>query len=210
MFHSFVFCCLCFWRLVVFADGAEKIISEMEGHSVTLESNLNELQEHDLITWRFEPLNTKIAEIDKDKNIFSIYDDVPDGRFRGRLKLDHQTGSLTITHTNTTDSGLYHVTISRTGGRTAIRFNVTVYGPSDPSANLTALISAAAAAGFLLLILAVVIFFICRKHRKTEPQVEPREEEVTYADTTFHKRNEPQSSAKQEEDVVYAGVVTRR
>jgi len=114
----------------VFADGAEKIISEMEGKSVTLESGVTKLQEHDLITWRFEPLNTKIAEIDKDKNIFSKYDG-PDGRFRGRLKLDHQTGSLTITHTNTTDSGLYNVTISRTGGRTAIRFNVTVYGESQ-------------------------------------------------------------------------------
>ncbi|XP_039538598.1 SLAM family member 9-like isoform X3 [Pimephales promelas] len=134
MFHSFVFCCLCFWRLVVFADGAVRIISVMEGDSVTLESGVTKLQEHDLITWMFEPLNTKIAEIDKDKNIFSIYD-VPDGRFRGRLKLDHQTGSLTITHTTTTDSGLYHVTISRTGGRTAIRFNVTVYGVFSSETN---------------------------------------------------------------------------
>ncbi|XDV24135.1 hypothetical protein PO909_028392 [Leuciscus waleckii] len=126
MFCSFVFCCLCFWRLVVFAD-AVKNVSVKEGDSVTLESGVTQIKERDLITWIFEPLKTKIAEIDKDAGIFKT-SDVPDGRFRDRLKLDHQTGSLNITNTRTTDSGEYKVTISRsTGGTTTIRFNVTVY-----------------------------------------------------------------------------------
>uniref|UniRef100_A0A671PQQ9 Ig-like domain-containing protein n=1 Tax=Sinocyclocheilus anshuiensis TaxID=1608454 RepID=A0A671PQQ9_9TELE len=38
--------------------------------------------------------------------------DSPDGRFRDGLELDHQTGSLTITNTRTTDFGLYEVKIS--------------------------------------------------------------------------------------------------
>jgi len=99
----------------------------MKGDSVTLESGVTQIKERDLMIWRFEPLNTKIAEIDMEFGTFSTYDG-PDGRFRDRLKLDFQTGSLTITHTRTTDSGLYIVTISRREGMTTIRFNVTVYG----------------------------------------------------------------------------------
>ncbi|KAK7136661.1 hypothetical protein R3I93_016873 [Phoxinus phoxinus] len=104
----------------------------MEGDSVPLESGVTQIQKNDLIRWWFGPLKTRIAEIDKAAGIFSTYV-VPDGRFRGRLQLDNQTGSLTIMNTSTTDSGEYNVTISRsTGGITTIRFNVTVYEVHAP------------------------------------------------------------------------------
>uniref|UniRef100_A0A8C1TGF1 Immunoglobulin domain-containing protein n=1 Tax=Cyprinus carpio TaxID=7962 RepID=A0A8C1TGF1_CYPCA len=124
MFDRFWFC-LCLWRLVgVFADSdAVKSVSVMEGDSVSLQTNTKLLAE-DLITWTFGLSEIHIAQIIKEAGIFSTYDG-PDGRFRDRLKLDHQTGSLTITNTRTTHSGIYQVTISGRKEKT-YRFNVTV------------------------------------------------------------------------------------
>jgi len=53
--------------------------------------------------------------------IFSTFD----GRFRDRLKLDDQTGSLTITHTTTEHTGVYQLELN--GLKiTSKRFNVSV------------------------------------------------------------------------------------
>ncbi|XDV23454.1 hypothetical protein PO909_028028, partial [Leuciscus waleckii] len=69
--------------------------------------------------WRTVHNNSLIA-------IINYKTDFPDERFRDRLKLDEKTGSLTITNTRTTDSGLYRVTSSRT--ETPLNtFNLTVY-----------------------------------------------------------------------------------
>ncbi|XP_052446105.1 uncharacterized protein LOC127987744 isoform X2 [Carassius gibelio] len=97
----------------------------MEGDSVTLQTN-TKLNTEYWITWTFGHPETRIAHINKKYGMFSLYD-VLDGKFIDRLKLDHQTGSLTITNTRTTDSGLYQVTINSTK-QTTYRFNVTVSG----------------------------------------------------------------------------------
>ncbi|KAK2906621.1 hypothetical protein Q8A67_005606 [Cirrhinus molitorella] len=88
-------------------------ISMKEGDSVTLNSDLTEIMDGDRIQWVF--FNTYIAEINVTANSMEVYDDVLDGRFRDRLKLDKQTGSLTITNTTTEHAGVYLVLINRMG-----------------------------------------------------------------------------------------------
>ncbi len=85
-------------------------ISVTEGDSVTLNSDLTEIMDDDQIQWKFGPITT-IAEINKQADRFTVYDDVIDGRFRDRLKLDNQTGSLTITNTRTEDADCYKLQI---------------------------------------------------------------------------------------------------
>ncbi|XDV23020.1 hypothetical protein PO909_027754 [Leuciscus waleckii] len=84
-------------------------ISVMEGDSVSLNPDLTEMKDDDVIKWRFLTKNTVIAEINVKADRFTVYDDVPDGRFRDRLKLDKQTGSLTITNTTMKHAGEYEL-----------------------------------------------------------------------------------------------------
>ncbi|XP_073718488.1 hepatic and glial cell adhesion molecule-like [Misgurnus anguillicaudatus] len=99
----------------------------MEGDSVTLSVSLSETHRKEGISWKFGPQYTTIAEIDVADNIIRLYSDRADGRFKGRLKLDH-SGSLTITNIRTTDSGLYKVTQTSTDKQLNI-FHLTVYAP---------------------------------------------------------------------------------
>ncbi|KAL0161756.1 hypothetical protein M9458_045481, partial [Cirrhinus mrigala] len=73
----------------------------LEGDSVTLNSDLTEISDGDEIQWRFGDEKALIAEVNKKADRFNVYDDVPDGRFRDRLKLDKRTGSLTVTNITT-------------------------------------------------------------------------------------------------------------
>ncbi|ROL54760.1 Signaling lymphocytic activation molecule [Anabarilius grahami] len=87
----------------------EKTVSVLEGDSVTLNSDLTEMKDNDQIQWRFGDENTLIAEINKRLDRFTVRDDVLNGRFRDRLKLDNQTGSLTITDTTMKHAGRYQL-----------------------------------------------------------------------------------------------------
>ncbi|CAM4661450.1 unnamed protein product [Leuciscus chuanchicus] len=86
--------------------------SVIEGDSVTINSDVTEMKDDDVIQWRFGYKNTVIAEINKRADRITVYDDVLDGRFRDRLKLDNQTGSLTITNTTTENAGDYKLLIN--------------------------------------------------------------------------------------------------
>ncbi|XP_073700872.1 uncharacterized protein [Garra rufa] len=81
-------------------------VSVMEGDSVTLYTDVTEIYTADLILWMFGPESTRIAQINRLVNKISYYD-VLNGRFTDRLKLDKQTGSLTITNVTTEHAGLY-------------------------------------------------------------------------------------------------------
>uniref|UniRef100_A0A672LXB8 Ig-like domain-containing protein n=1 Tax=Sinocyclocheilus grahami TaxID=75366 RepID=A0A672LXB8_SINGR len=80
-------------------------VSVMEGDSVTLKTNVTELHGDEDITWKFGAEKSLIVKITEKRN-FSTFD-VPDGRFRDRLKLDDKTGSLTITNITTQHAGRY-------------------------------------------------------------------------------------------------------
>ncbi len=98
----------------------------MEGDSVTLHTDLTEIQQADDIMWTFAAEKSFIARIKKQQQIFSTFNGT-DGRFRDRLKLDKQTGSLTITNTRTEHAGLYKLDIAgvKLSSKT---FNLSVYG----------------------------------------------------------------------------------
>uniref|UniRef100_A0A673KFI8 Ig-like domain-containing protein n=1 Tax=Sinocyclocheilus rhinocerous TaxID=307959 RepID=A0A673KFI8_9TELE len=107
-------------------DKTQTPVSVTEGDSVTLHTDVMEVKMKDQILWMFEcrPAQlTIIAEI-LNNNIF-IYD-CDDLRFKDRLQLDGQTGNLTITNTNKTDSGVYKLQINN-GVSRCWGFNVTVY-----------------------------------------------------------------------------------
>ncbi|XP_016113134.1 SLAM family member 5-like, partial [Sinocyclocheilus grahami] len=111
------------------AFGAEtneiQSVSVMEGDSVTLKTNVTELHEDDEIAWKYGAEKSLIGEISDEKQIFSTFD-VPDGRFRDRLKLDDKTGSLTITNITSEHAGLYEQQIR--GAKLSSKiFSVAVY-----------------------------------------------------------------------------------
>ncbi|KAL0161423.1 hypothetical protein M9458_045148, partial [Cirrhinus mrigala] len=90
----------------VFAD--DEVKSVIEGESVTLNITVTEIKNITVIMWKFGSNESLIAKISKFGKI-TVYDN--------RLKLDNQTGSLTITNINTTDSGLYKAFITCSSSR---------------------------------------------------------------------------------------------
>ncbi|KAA0711768.1 hypothetical protein E1301_Tti020885 [Triplophysa tibetana] len=119
---------LCLSLLIVmgvFGDADEvKSVSVMEGDSVTLNTD-TELHGEDEIRlwWSFGPQNIVLAKIDrKDKSIKLPNDEI----FQDRLKMNDQTGDLTITNITSQHSGLYTLMIRRNMKVSNKTFSVTV------------------------------------------------------------------------------------
>uniref|UniRef100_A0A673ISG3 Ig-like domain-containing protein n=1 Tax=Sinocyclocheilus rhinocerous TaxID=307959 RepID=A0A673ISG3_9TELE len=102
-----------------------EVQSVMVGEPVTLNSNTFEIQLKNEIEWRFN--NSRIA---KAMNGNPTYD--KNERFKDRLKLE-RNGSLTITNTRTTDTGVYKFSTIINGKDSSKTFSVTVYGRSPVS-----------------------------------------------------------------------------
>ncbi|XP_043078932.1 SLAM family member 5 [Puntigrus tetrazona] len=97
----------------------------MEGDSVTLYTDVAEIREGSNIVWKYGAGNSRIAKIKKYKHFVPEYNDTYE-RFRDRLKLDDQTGSLTIMNISTQHAGDYQVEIN--GAKlTSKTFSVSVY-----------------------------------------------------------------------------------
>uniref|UniRef100_A0A8C1L708 Immunoglobulin domain-containing protein n=1 Tax=Cyprinus carpio TaxID=7962 RepID=A0A8C1L708_CYPCA len=143
-----------FFLLNIF--GEVKSESVFEADSVTLNSDLTGIMDDDVIQWRFGTENVLIAEINVEADSMTVYDDVLDGRFRDRLKLDNQTGSLTITNITTEHAGVYQ----RQTNRVIKSFILTVYNSVHCCDSveavirlvLSALVGVAAAAAVIVLV----------------------------------------------------------
>uniref|UniRef100_A0A8C1HH86 Immunoglobulin domain-containing protein n=1 Tax=Cyprinus carpio carpio TaxID=630221 RepID=A0A8C1HH86_CYPCA len=140
-----------------------KVLSATKGSSKTLHTE-TELQEHDLILWRFGAEGSLIAKSYTEDSHTSFYDG-DDGRFRGRLGMDSKTGSLTITHLETEHTGEFRLKIYSDRRIVFKRFIVTVSVPG-----LSTGVIAGICVGVLLLVAAavtsgVVIYF---RHKISE------------------------------------------
>ncbi|XP_039529575.1 uncharacterized protein LOC120480471 isoform X2 [Pimephales promelas] len=125
---SFFFCLWIWFCRGVFAAGTDEVksVSVTEGDSLTLNTDVTEIQSKDLILWayRHDSSETRIVQIHEQK--IDMFDS--NVTFGDRLQMDSQTGSLTIRNIRTTDSGLYKLSIfSKTN--THKSFSVTVYAP---------------------------------------------------------------------------------
>ncbi|XP_067237030.1 uncharacterized protein [Chanodichthys erythropterus] len=153
--------------------GETKIVSETEGESVTLQTD-TETHGKELIVWRFGDEGKLIAKQDLEAKRSPLYD--PDERFRDRLKLDNQTGSLTITNIRITDSGVYKVKISSSKQTLQKRFTVTVSPVPVPDPGLSPGAVAGIVVGVLLVFSAVAaagVFYYRRKVSELLKQIRP-------------------------------------
>ncbi|XP_073700628.1 uncharacterized protein [Garra rufa] len=141
----------------VTVSDAVKSLSVTRGGFVSLQT-FTEIQNDDLLLWMFGDI--VIAEIHKADQQFFIFDD-PDLKFRDRLELDHQTGSLNITHTRTTDSGLYELKISSSRRTINRRYIVTVTGLS-PGATAGIVVGV----GVILVAAAAVVAAVMKRHQR--------------------------------------------
>ncbi|KAI7790985.1 putative SLAM family member 6 [Triplophysa rosa] len=114
--------CYVIWFVMITkgVSGVDEVKSVMEGDSVTLHTHLTHIQRDDQILWMFGP---RIAEIYKES--IDMFDSSK--TFGDRLKLNSQTGSLTITNIRTEHTGLYKLQIRSYRGDSDKIFNVTVY-----------------------------------------------------------------------------------
>uniref|UniRef100_A0A8C1L9E1 Immunoglobulin domain-containing protein n=1 Tax=Cyprinus carpio TaxID=7962 RepID=A0A8C1L9E1_CYPCA len=142
------------------AERDDKRKSVKEGESVTLDpgvmKNLNDSK-----TWYFNDI--RITEITGDQSKICTDVQCNNGtkRFRNRLKLDHQTGSLTIMNTRITDSGDYKLQINSSRFSITRSFSVTVSDSGLSSAAVAGICAAAAVVGVLLL-MAISLYLLYR------------------------------------------------
>ncbi|ROL55109.1 Transposable element Tcb2 transposase [Anabarilius grahami] len=148
---------------------AAKLYEIKEGESVTLDSGVK-IKPNNEMTYFIE---ISIAEITGDQS--KICTDVQcDERFRDRLKLDHQTGSLTITNTRNTDSGEYKLKIIINNSRFSIsrvkRVNVTV--TAVPGSGLSSgVVAGIVVAVIVVLLVAVVTVGVIYRRRRSHTAV---------------------------------------
>ncbi len=105
-------------------DADEVSVSVMVGDSVTLNTDVTEVPNDTKIIWRFgDEIIARMNEADGNPSIYYGLDAL----FRDKLKLDKQTGSLTITNITTEHIGHYNVDIKSKDANLKT-FQVIVHG----------------------------------------------------------------------------------
>ncbi|XP_067252788.1 SLAM family member 5-like isoform X5 [Chanodichthys erythropterus] len=118
----------------VFSEKDEiKSLSVIEGESLTLYTDVTEIQENERICWKFADSEERhcaefvvIAKWDKPNNEEYLYNEE---RFKDCLKLDHKTGSLTISNITPKHYGHYKLQITCDGQNISKTFSVVAYVP---------------------------------------------------------------------------------
>lgn len=105
------------------------------GESVTLNTDITELEEDGKILWTHGDNDTCIAEITRATSKISVYQG-NDLRFKDRLQLDPQTGSLTIWNISIAHSDVYKLQISSRTGKRDKRIAIIVDGEYLMSFNI--------------------------------------------------------------------------
>ncbi|XP_050951422.1 uncharacterized protein LOC127154068 isoform X1 [Labeo rohita] len=152
---------------------ATELYEKKEGESVTLNAGVIK-QPNNVMTWYFN--ETLITEITGDQSKICT-DDLCNKRFRDRLKLDHQTGSLIITNVRITDSGDYKLKININSSTFSItrvkRFSVSITAVPDSG------LPAAAVAGVVVavLLVAAVAAGVVYRNRRSRTVLSQKEED---------------------------------
>ncbi|XP_043089597.1 uncharacterized protein LOC122335896 [Puntigrus tetrazona] len=108
----------------VFGVETDEVVSVMEGESFALRTGLTEIQSDDEIEWRFGSSRTRLTRIAAGN--ITTFDDK---KFRDRLRLERQTGDLTVTKVSKEHNGVYQLSIIIRNKKSTKRFTVNVYAP---------------------------------------------------------------------------------
>ncbi|XP_036420129.1 SLAM family member 5-like isoform X1 [Colossoma macropomum] len=114
---------------LLYSAGEEVVrLQELERNTVTIHTGLTGVQSDAQILWIYGPENADIKIVNSQIIRGEIITDYDSERFRDRLQLNRNSGSLTITNISRDDSGIYKLQII-TGRVLVWSFSVNVYAP---------------------------------------------------------------------------------
>uniref|UniRef100_A0A8C1LB78 Immunoglobulin domain-containing protein n=1 Tax=Cyprinus carpio TaxID=7962 RepID=A0A8C1LB78_CYPCA len=172
---------------------ALKLDEMKEGGNVTLYTDVIK-NPNGVMTWHF---NDILIAGDQSKICTDVQCNEDTERFRDRLKLNNQTGSLTIMNTRTTDSGVYKLEINSSRVSIVRTFNVTFPVANPPSTNgagTNAAVIVGAVSGVLLIVAVAVGVYCCQKRstktkQKDTPGQDNHDEENPEAEHFLPEQN---------------------